>query len=164
MARLNRIWRTTPSASRASASCTSLPPSPPSIVVRYESCWLAIKNGNRNQLHKEISPPLLLGAQDQRLGAEQDQLPCAQDPLLATVKRRKLARFGHVTHHDSISETILRGTLEGGRRRGRQRKCWMDNIKEWTSLPMSILPTRASCRKDWKRISADSSFVSPPTN
>ena len=31
-------------------------------------------------------------------------------PLLAHVKRRKLAWFGHVTHHDSLSKTILQGT------------------------------------------------------
>ena len=62
-----------------------------------------------------------------------------QEPLLATVKRRKLARFGHVTHYSSLSKTILQGTLEGGQRRGRKRKCWMDNLKEWTSLPMPEL-------------------------
>ena len=65
-----------------------------------------------------------------------------QEPLLATVKRLKLPRL--VIRHDSLSETILQDTLEGGRRRGRQRKCWMDNIKEWTSLPMPELLTRAS--------------------
>ena len=42
-----------------------------------------------------------------------------------------------------------------------RRKCWMDNIKEWTSLPMPELLTRASCRKDGKRISAESSLMSP---
>ena len=30
-----------------------------------------------------------------------------QEPLLATVKRRKLAWFRHVTHHDSLSKTII---------------------------------------------------------
>ena len=53
-----------------------------------------------------------------------------QKPRLAAVKRCKLAWFRHVTRHDSLSETILQGTLEGGPRHGRQRKCWMDNIKE----------------------------------
>ena len=85
-----------------------------------------------------------------------------QGPLLATVKRRKLAWFGHVTCHDSLFKTILQGTLKGGRRRGQQRKCWMDNTKELTSLPMPELLTRASCRKVWKRISAGSSLMSPP--
>ena len=53
-----------------------------------------------------------------------------KEPLLATVKRWKLAWFGHVTRHDSLFKTTLQGTLKGGRRRGRKRKCWMDNIKE----------------------------------
>ena len=84
-----------------------------------------------------------------------------QELLLATVKRRKLTWFGNVTRHDSLSKTILHGALESGRRRGRQRKCWMDNIKEWTSLPTPELLTRASYRKDWKMISAESSLMSP---
>ena len=83
------------------------------------------------------------------------------EPLLATVKRRKLAWFGHVTRHNSLSKTILQGTFEDGRRCGRLKNYWMDNIKEWTSLPMPELPTRASCRRDWKRISAESSLMSP---
>ena len=58
-----------------------------------------------------------------------------QPPLLATVKRRKLSWFGHVTRHDSLCKTVLQGTLEGGRRRGRQRKNWMDIVKEWNPFP-----------------------------
>ena len=84
-----------------------------------------------------------------------------QEPLLATVKKRKLAWFGHVTCHHSLSKTILQGTLESRQRRSRQMKCWMDNIKKWTSLAMPELLTRASCRKDWKWISAESSLMSP---
>ena len=30
---------------------------------------------------------------------------------------------------------ILQGTFENGRRRGRQRKCWMDNIKDGYPCP-----------------------------
>ena len=60
----------------------------------------------------------------------------SQAPLLATVKRWKLVWFWHITRHESLSKTILQGTLESGRRRGRQRKCLMNNIKEWTTLPM----------------------------
>ena len=36
-----------------------------------------------------------------------------QEPLLSTVKRRKLAWFEYVTCHDSLSKPILQGTLEG---------------------------------------------------
>ena len=69
--------------------------------------------------------------------------------------------------HDSLSKTMLQGTLGGGQRRGRQRKRWMDNIKEWTSLPMLELltmpptPTPHPPSKDWKKISAESSLMSP---
>ena len=78
------------------------------------------------------------------------QLPTAglqKKALLATVKRRKLAWFGHVTRHNSLSKTILQDTLEGGRSRGQQKKCWMDNIKEWVSLSMPELLTIAYCQK-----------------
>ena len=50
------------------------------------------------------------------------------EDLLTTVKRRKLWN-GHVTRSSGLV-TILQGTVQGGRRRGRQRKRWEDNIKE----------------------------------
>ena len=120
--------------------------------------------GFRNDVHEETSPYLLLGAPDQRLGAEQDQLPCvgSQELLLAPVQRRKLAWFGHFTRHDSLSKTVLQRTLENGQRRGRQRKFWIDNIREWTSQSMPELFTKASCRKDWNRISVNRPSCPPP--
>ena len=54
------------------------------------------------------------------------------DRSLQRLSRRKLAWFGQVTRHDSLSKTILQDTLEGGRHRGRERKFWMDT-KEGTS-------------------------------
>ena len=85
-----------------------------------------------------------------------------REPLLATVERPKFTWFGHVTRHATLSKTILQGSLEDGRRRGRQRKCWMDNTKEWVFLPMQDLLTMACCRKDLKKISPESSLGSPP--
>ena len=35
-----------------------------------------------------------------------------EEPLLTTVKTRKLAWLGHVKHHDSRPKTILRGTFD----------------------------------------------------
>ena len=84
-----------------------------------------------------------------------------QESLLATVKRRQLACFRHVTCHDSLSKTILQRTQKGGQCGGWQRKCWMDNSKEWTSLPMPELLTKAFCRKYWIRISTESALMSP---
>ena len=88
-----------------------------------------------------------------------------QKPLLATVKRRKLAWFGHVTHCNSLSKLSFRALWEVGDNVAGRRKCWMANIKEQTSLPMPELLTMASCRKDWKSISPESSLRSPiPSN
>ena len=36
-----------------------------------------------------------------------------------------------------MTKTTLQGTIRGARRRGRQRKRWEDNIKEWTGLDIS---------------------------
>ena len=41
--------------------------------------------------------------------------------------------YGNATRSSRLAKTILQGTLQGGRRRGRQRKQWED-IKEWTHL------------------------------
>ncbi|MGL4418375.1 MAG: reverse transcriptase domain-containing protein [Plesiomonas shigelloides] len=83
------------------------------------------------------------------------------EPLLATVKRRKLAWFGHVTRHNTLSKTILQGTLEGSRRRGRQRKNWVANIKEWTKLEMPELLATAQNRTQWRAVSVAAAFRSP---
>ena len=50
------------------------------------------------------------------------------EDLLTIVKRRKLKWYGHVSRSSGLVETIVQGTVKGGRRRGRQRKRWEDNI------------------------------------
>ena len=82
--------------------------------------------------------------------SEINSLVGPQEPLPATVKKWKLAWFGHVTRQDSLSKTILHGTLDAGRRCGRQSKCWMGNVKEWTSESMPELLTMATRKKKLK--------------
>ena len=53
---------------------------------------------------------------------------------LKIVKRRKLQWYGQVSRSSGLAKTILQGTVKGGRRQGRQRKRWEDNIREWTGL------------------------------
>ena len=65
------------------------------------------------------------------------QGPAGNQPtwrLLTTVKRRNLQWYGHVSRLSGLAKTILQGTVKGGRRPGRQRKRWEDNIREWTGL------------------------------
>ena len=92
-------------------------------------------------------------------GARSTSSLTRQKPLLATIERRKLAWFEHVTRNNSLSEIILQGLLECGRRRGRQMECWVDNVKEWTSLPLPGLLTVASRSKRTEENSAESPLV-----
>ena len=84
-----------------------------------------------------------------------------QEPLLSTVKRRKLTWYGHITRHTSLSKTILQGTIEGKRRRGRQRKAWMDNIKEWTGCSFQTLLRTAEDRERWRSLTAQATTMTP---
>ena len=53
---------------------------------------------------------------------------------LPIVKRRKLQWYGHVSRSSGLPKTVLQGTVKGGRRKGKQRKRWEDNTREWTGL------------------------------
>ena len=52
------------------------------------------------------------------------------EDLLISVKRRKLKWYVHVTRSSGLAKTILQETVQGRRKRVRQRKRWEDNIKE----------------------------------
>ena len=53
---------------------------------------------------------------------------------LTIIERGKLKWYRHVSRSSGLAKTILSGTVKGGRRQGRQRKRWEDNIREWTGL------------------------------
>ena len=71
--------------------------------------------------------------------------------------------IGSGTSHATTAplKPSFRAPWRVGDKCGRQRKCWMDNIKEWTFLLIPELLTMASCRKEKKIISAESSLMSP---
>ena len=82
------------------------------------------------------------------------------EDLLTSMKRRKLKWYGHVTRSSGLAKTILQGTVQGGRRRGRQRKRWEDNIKEWTSLEWNMLLRKAENREEWRKLAVKPTVVS----
>ena len=84
----------------------------------------------RKTLH--ISPKNHVTNEEVRAKIQQAIGP--HEDLLAIVKRRRLLWCGHVSRSSGLAETILQGTVKGGRRQGRQRKRWEDNIREWTGL------------------------------
>ena len=67
----------------------------------------------RNRITKEIGP---------------------HSELLSMVITKKLRWFGHVIRSNSMSKTILQGSIEGIRRLVRPKMQWQDNIVKWTGI------------------------------
>ena len=79
--------------------------------------------------------------------------------LLTIVKRHKLQWYGHVSRSSGLAKTFLQGTVKGGRRQGRQRKRWEDNIREWTGLELSKSLRAVENREKLRKLVAKSSVV-----
>ena len=81
------------------------------------------------------------------------------DDLLTTVKKRKLKWYGHVTRSKGLAKTILQGTVQGGRRRGRQKRRWENDISDWTGLKLSSALRQAEDREEWRKVVGRSSVA-----
>ena len=66
------------------------------------------------------------------------------------VKRCKLEWYGHVSRSSGLAKTILQGTVKGGRRKGRKKKRWEDNIREWTGLEFTRSKRAVQNREKWR--------------
>ena len=74
------------------------------------------------------------------------------EDLLNIVKKRKLRWYGHISRSAGMAKTILQGTVSGTKIRGRQRKRWEDNIKEWTGLDFATTQRAVEDRQKWSEI------------
>ena len=81
------------------------------------------------------------------------------DDLQTVVKKRKLRWYGHISRPSGMVRTILKGAVKGARRRGRQKKRWEENIKEWTGMGFGDFLRVLEDREGWKCIVAMSSVV-----
>ena len=81
------------------------------------------------------------------------------EDLLTTVRRRKLKWYGHVSRSSGLAKTVLQGTVQGKRKRGRQRKRWEDNISEWTGMRLSETLRQSERREEWRELVTRSSVV-----
>ena len=81
------------------------------------------------------------------------------DNLLAIVKQRKLKWYGHISRSSDLARTILQGTVRGSRKRGRQKKRWEDNIREWTGLDFATSQRAVEDRTRWREMVRTSSEV-----
>ena len=81
------------------------------------------------------------------------------EDVLTIVKRHKLQWYGHVSRSSGLAQTILQGTAKGGRRQGRQRKRWEDNIREWTDLEFAKFQGAVEKREKWRKLVVKSSVM-----
>ena len=58
-----------------------------------------------------------------------------------------------------MAKSILQGTVKGGRRKGRQRKRWEDNIREWTGQEFAKSQRAAEDRRKGRKLVAKLSVV-----
>ena len=65
-----------------------------------------------------------------------------------------------MSRSSGLAKTVLQGTVKGGRRPGRQRKRWEDNIREWTGLEFAKSQRAVENGEKWRKLVVKS-FVVP---
>ena len=63
---------------------------------------------------------------------------------------KKRTYFGHLMQRaDSLEETLMLGKIEGRRRRGQQRRRWLDNVTDSLNMSLSQLWGAVKGREAW---------------
>ena len=56
------------------------------------------------------------------------------------------------TRSTGLAKMILQGTVQGGRRKGRQKKRWENNISEWTGLGLAAALRKAEDKEERRKV------------
>ena len=73
--------------------------------------------------------------------------------LEGQILKRKLKYFGHLRRRkDSLEKSLMLGTIECKRRRGRQRTRWLDGVNEAVGVILNGLQRMVEDRKAWRNV------------
>ena len=100
---------------------------------------------------------------NEEVSAKIQQAIGPHEDLLTIVMRCKLQWYGHVSLSSGLAKTILQGTMKAGRKQGRQRNRWEDNIREWTGLEFAKSRRAGENWEKWRKLVAKSSVVPQTT-
>ena len=70
--------------------------------------------------------------------------------LVLSIKKKKLAYYGHVKRHRSLQKLVLESRVDGKRGRRRRRKSWTGNVSEMTKMSMAQCSVKALGRNEWR--------------
>ena len=96
---------------------------------------------------------------NEEVRAKMQQAIGPHEYLLTIVKRCKLKWYGRISRSSGVAKTMLQGTVKGGRRQGRQRKRWEDNIRERTGSEFAKSRRAVENGERWRKLVVKSSVV-----
>src|SRR6218665_3861363 len=105
------------------------------VLLYGSECWSLREEDERMLLVAEMSWLRRIIGRSRREKVRNEQTReelGAEETVVQKIKKRRLQWFGHVERMEEkrLPNADLYGHVEGKRSRGRQRKTWMDNVRE----------------------------------